>query len=164
MNPQHLLDQATRLATETAGRPRQADLRRAVSTAYYALFHLLTQAGAACVSRRNRELVTRCFGHSDMKAISQRFSGTTPPTPLQPFVASVPADLNFVAKAFVALQEARHIADYDIRPVMNFSRQAAVELVNRAREAFDAWERVRNDPTAEVYLLAMLFPKLGQRT
>ena len=36
-----LLSQANRLAAASTGRPRQADLRRAVSASYYALFHLL---------------------------------------------------------------------------------------------------------------------------
>ena len=36
-----LLDQADHLAAVESGRPKQASLRRAVSAAYYALFHLL---------------------------------------------------------------------------------------------------------------------------
>ena len=36
-----LLEQARHLAKRGKKRPRQASLRRAVSTAYYALFHLL---------------------------------------------------------------------------------------------------------------------------
>jgi uncharacterized protein (UPF0332 family) len=39
--PAHLLEQAKHLANREKKRPRQASLRRAVSTAYYALFHLL---------------------------------------------------------------------------------------------------------------------------
>jgi hypothetical protein len=36
-----LLEQAHHLVTREEGEPKQASLRRAVSTAYYALFHLL---------------------------------------------------------------------------------------------------------------------------
>jgi uncharacterized protein (UPF0332 family) len=36
-----LLEQALHLAKREKKKPRQASLRRAVSTAYYALFHLL---------------------------------------------------------------------------------------------------------------------------
>ena len=36
-----LLEQAYHLANRESGDPKQASLRRAVSTAYYALFHLL---------------------------------------------------------------------------------------------------------------------------
>ena len=36
-----LLEQALHLATRESKRPRQASLRRAISSAYYGLFHLL---------------------------------------------------------------------------------------------------------------------------
>ena len=36
-----LLEQANHLARREKGKPKQASLRRAVSTAYYAAFHLL---------------------------------------------------------------------------------------------------------------------------
>ena len=38
-NPEHLLDQAERLAATGTGAPRQTNLRRAISAAYYAVFH-----------------------------------------------------------------------------------------------------------------------------
>ena len=41
-----LLDQASHLATRETKKPKQASLRRAVSAAYYALFHLLVADGA----------------------------------------------------------------------------------------------------------------------
>jgi hypothetical protein len=40
--PNDLLEQARHLANREPRRPKQASLRRAVSTAYYALFHLLS--------------------------------------------------------------------------------------------------------------------------
>lgn len=40
--PNELLAQARHLATKEPRRPRDASLRRSVSAAYYALFHLLT--------------------------------------------------------------------------------------------------------------------------
>ena len=48
MNPQDLISGARLLAQGNGrrGRPRQADLCRAVSTAYYALFHTLAGCGA----------------------------------------------------------------------------------------------------------------------
>ena len=39
--PEDLLEQAKHLASRERTKPKQASLRRAVSTAYYALFHLL---------------------------------------------------------------------------------------------------------------------------
>ena len=52
MNWRHLIDVARNLAgviddTPSApGRPRQMDLRRAVSSAYYAMFHALCRSNA----------------------------------------------------------------------------------------------------------------------
>jgi hypothetical protein len=39
--PEDLLEQAQHLVSGERTRPRQASLRRALSTAYYSLFHLL---------------------------------------------------------------------------------------------------------------------------
>ena len=51
-----LLAQAKHLATKEPRRPRDASLRRAVSSAYYALFHLLTaEASKLLVSGSDRE-------------------------------------------------------------------------------------------------------------
>ncbi len=54
-----LLIQATHLATLETTRPKQASLRRAVSTAYYALFHFLIDAMAAQTAGANKRLRLR---------------------------------------------------------------------------------------------------------
>ena len=41
--PGDLLEQAKHLSKRERRKPKQASLRRAVSTAYYALFHLLIE-------------------------------------------------------------------------------------------------------------------------
>ena len=48
---QDLLRQARHLATKEPRRPSQASLRRAVSAAYYALFHLLVDEAIGRLSR-----------------------------------------------------------------------------------------------------------------
>jgi hypothetical protein len=55
-----------------------------------------------------------------------------------------------VATTFVSLQEARHGADYDLS--RTFRRQEALDFVESARQAFEAWERVRKTDDARVYL------------
>lgn len=50
MNPFDLLEAARILAlADEQGAPRQANLRRALSTAYYALFHCLARCAADTV-------------------------------------------------------------------------------------------------------------------
>jgi hypothetical protein len=48
--PRDLLDQADLLASKERRRPKQVSLRRAISTAYYALFHLLIEDAANALS------------------------------------------------------------------------------------------------------------------
>ena len=77
MNPDHLLDQAERLLTPTRpGFSRQADLRRAISNAYYALFHFVMRAVAdEFVGARQRRsaryaLVYRSIDHRALRDLS----------------------------------------------------------------------------------------------
>jgi hypothetical protein len=67
--PAHLLEQAKHLANREKKRPRQASLRRAVSTAYYALFQLLIHEATLNWRRVDqRALLARFFEHGKMKA------------------------------------------------------------------------------------------------
>jgi len=74
--PAHWLEQAKHLANREKKRPRQASLRRAVSTAYYALFHLLVHE--ATLNWRRFEqgaLLARFFEHGKMKSACQKSRG-----------------------------------------------------------------------------------------
>ncbi len=62
-----LLDQAFLLLNKETKNPKQASLRRAVSTAYYAVFHLFVQE--ACANWNPpavRENLARAFSHQTM--------------------------------------------------------------------------------------------------
>src|SRR5882724_9936598 len=103
-----LLEQAYGLAHKEAANPKQASLRRAVSTAYYALFHLLIgEAVGKWAVERQRSIVARTFEHAKMKGICdeviKNFKSGAP----------VPPELNTVAQNFIQLQQQRHTADYD---------------------------------------------------
>lgn len=159
--PKDLLAQAEHLVRRERRRPRQASLRRAVSTAYYALFHLLSEASArflvsgSSAGREDlRRALRRSYVHADMKRVSHAFSNGSPPAAWQSACGVVSADLRGVAKTFVELQEARHQADYD--QAISWSRQEADDMVRRARRAFDAWERARKGQDASAYLVALL--------
>jgi hypothetical protein len=81
-----LLEQAYDLAHKEPVNPKAASLRRSVSTAYYALFHLLIdQAVSKWAVERQRSILARTFEHGKMKGIcdevlktrrtAQRFHG-----------------------------------------------------------------------------------------
>jgi hypothetical protein len=68
--PEDLLQQAYDLANKEPTDPKQASLRRAVSTAYYALFHLLIdEAVSKWAVERQRSTLARTFEHPKMKAV-----------------------------------------------------------------------------------------------
>ena len=128
-----LLEQAYHLARRERTKLKQASLRRAVSTAYYALFHLLIRDAVLNWKRNDqRAALARAFEHGPMKKASQKIiTGKFPGSP-----PSTVARLQEVAKAFVELQEGRHVADYDSSTY--WSRTDALKAVDRARAAFDA--------------------------
>ena len=66
----------------------------------------------------------------------------------------IPFELQDVAKAFVTLQEARHLADYDNTKIWT-STEAGARL-DDARAAVQNWQKIQSDPAAQEYLLALL--------
>src|SRR5688500_10448755 len=112
-----LLEQAGNLARLDPTRPKQVNLRRAVSSAYYALFHLLTSESAALYAAEFAlaARIGRTHNHGDMRKVSAQFGGNKLPRAIQPSGAyTTPPDLKVVADAFVRLQQLRHEADYDL--------------------------------------------------
>lgn len=155
-----LLAQAHFLATVDSGVPSQANHRRAVSSAYYAVFHLLISEALALLipaqPRGLRERVSRAFQHSEMQKIcltlakgdlSDRF-GTL-------FALGVSGDLRTVAVRFGILQQARHTADYDVGQV--FTPFVALARVDDAQRAFSSSDRVRGTDEATVFVTALAF-------
>jgi hypothetical protein len=152
-----LLEQAQHLATRERGKPRQASLRRAVSAAYYALFHLLTEEGTARLipnsPERLRARALRAFAHGEMKNACEQIAKSSNVL-LDLFVAPLEAELKTVAEVFVELQQQRHLADYDLS--QSFNRIKVVGIVAKANSAIAAWSRIRNSPNANVFLAALL--------
>ncbi|MCU1261204.1 MAG: hypothetical protein JWO80_4089 [Bryobacterales bacterium] len=155
---QDLLQQASHLATYEGSNPSQAALRRAVSTAYYALFHLVVedagrywQGSVAAVTG-----VERALNHGPMKNSSIQFTNSNW-TDWHDITQPVPPPLRSVARAFIELQEERHAADYN-----NHEQWTVTEvqtLLNTAAEAFRDWLSIRTHPMAGNYLLSMLLGK-----
>ena len=96
-----LLVQARVLCLIDSKKPKQANLRRAVSTAYYALFHLLIDDALNVLSPTAPQglahVMRRAFNHADMKAACKGFGSSNPQTQLHPLVSlPVPSDLAYV--------------------------------------------------------------------
>lgn len=110
MQPLDLLKSAEVLLASCKGKPSQVSLRRAASSAYYALFHCLANTcanlmvggvGAAKSSAAWRQTY-RALEHGVAKNACK-----------DKIVALFPKAVEDFANAFVTLQEKRHAADYD---------------------------------------------------
>jgi hypothetical protein len=131
--PEDLLQLANDLAKPTD--PNQASLRRAVSTAYYALFHLLIdEAVSKWAVERQRSILARTFDHGKMRGVCddvlKSFKG-----------GAVPPELNTVALNFIQLQQHRHTAT----------------------DAFYAWHQIGTQDAAQDFLLQLFLPKLPRQ-
>src|SRR5258708_12758063 len=118
--PEHLLEQARHLANREPKRPRQASLRRAISTSYYALFHLLVSEATLNWKRVDqRSLLARFFEHGKMKNASDKQRGECgryiagPPVPAPGPDFDCINHLQVVSLAFSQAQQARHTPDYN---------------------------------------------------
>lgn len=152
-----LVRQALQLVHKEPRNPKQDSLRRAVSTAYYALFHLLISEAVANWNRVNlRTALSRAFDHSIMRAASKRIQNAQQSASTGND-RGVVADLKAVAKTFVQLQEQRHIADYDNDRF--WTRTEALAQVKSAEQAFSAWRPIRNEQIAQAYLVSLIVKK-----
>lgn len=164
--PDDLLDQAKLLVHLDPNRPKQANLRRAVSTAYYAVFHLLAADAAAQASAARPAglsiKVQRALDHKEMKDAAKGFKSSNLPEIIAPLInGGLPVELIAVADAFIRLQEERHRADYDLDS--SFDRAKAQGAVVQATRTFKDWATVRNSDEAKVFLAALMFHKRWNR-
>lgn len=148
--PEELIAHANFLVSLDVPRdPKQANLRRAVSAAYYALFHLLTSEAALNWKHvRHQNKFARIFDHRVMKTCSASVVSRQPPS--DPTELAVFEKLKVIAANFMDLQQARHEADYNnSRP---WSRSQAYEEIARAEAAIAAWLAIRDEEMAQDYL------------
>lgn len=119
-------------------RPRQAVLRRSISSSYFAVFHALAKltadalVGSSPGSRPNKAWVDvyRGIGHGGTKDACKAARNVDFPEQLKAFSDSL-----------VRLQDARHLADYD--PEVRFSKEDALANLAEAKDALAALLAVR---------------------
>ncbi len=158
-----LLAQARHLSTREPKKPKQASLRRGISTAYYAVFHcFIARATTTMVPGSQgdlRPLLGRVFQHKNMADACRRLkSHAANPAPMAAFLgaATCPAGLLSAAANFVELQEARHEADYNTSK--RFTRTEASDLVDLAESAINDFEAAHDQPHGVLLQLAFLDP------
>ena len=159
ISPKNLLRLAAELAGEGAGpgSPRDTDLRRATSTAYYALFHRLALDTVVQVlpGATDEELASlaRQVEHRAIKSVCEWIGGDTPPAHLTSVISRLRGnpEVTAVAQTFVALQERREEADYLHNA--EFNRPATLALVRAGQRAVNrAWSLQGADETYQSFL------------
>jgi hypothetical protein len=163
------------LARREPRKPREASLRRSISTSYYALFHYLIEestrltVGTANELSPFREFASRAFIHSKMKTVCDEFAKSRPKSELlnafwPRLNVAVCTDIRTVAENFVDLQDQRHDADYNLSRA--FKRHDANRALDQAQGAIDAWRRIKQQEPEIARLFAlslMLWPGLSGR-
>ena len=141
MNPDDLIRIARHLATGGAGasfgRPSQADLHRAVSAAYYALFHAPAKPICADMligstrSRRSQQAWRQTYRAPDHRFAKNRCSPSE--------ISRFPSEIRIFANAFVEFQNRRHTADYDPLPdpEATFIRSDVLKFIDTSEQAID---------------------------
>ena len=140
--------------------PLQANLRRAISAGYYAVFHMLIAEAVGRLLPTGQPALTarvcRAFEHSEMRKVCGWFEKPQLTDQLRDLLpGGVSPELNRVAKNFLQLQEARHKADYDLQFSLN--RQIALARVTEAEDLFRTWNNIRDAEDARVFLTALAF-------
>ena len=130
-----LLETARSIVSEGVGRPRQTDLRRAVSTTYYAAFHRLMQCCAdrlvgsgAAQQTREWSRVYRALNHAQCAKACRSEETQT----LSPMVRDL-------ANLLPELRGRRHAADYD--PGARFTKSNVLRDLDLTGAAMDSFDR-----------------------
>lgn len=164
LDPVHLFEQAeTLVAAPQAGPPRQVNVRRAISTAYYGVFHFIMSAAAdeyVGKTKRGTPAYTLAYRSIDHRALKELCEEVKKPTLKPRYQRFAPAtgfgaNLQAFASAFVELQEKRHAADYD--PSIRVKTSDAQVAITTARSAVRRFTKA-SATRRRAFLTLLLFP------
>ncbi|UFS73719.1 hypothetical protein LPB73_17455 [Tardiphaga sp. 37S4] len=164
LNPEHLFEQADGLIVPpAAGPPRQVNVRRAISAAYYGLFHATLAAAAdqfIGVTKRTASqygLVYRSVDHRTLRNLCDEVTKQTLSAKYQPHQPPNGFGTNIVAFATAVsqLQEKRHEADYN--PMVRMKSLDAALAIKTARAALASFQKA-SARRRRAFLTLLLFP------
>jgi hypothetical protein len=140
------------LTEAQALQPRETDLRRAMSAAYYAVFHAIASAAADSIVPANKRAteqyarVYRSINHGALRKLCERVRGKN---------SDFGNDIREFAAAVPDLQEKRHSADYD--PLFKAIRSDTTLTIAAAQSAISQFENAPAEERAR-FLSLRLFP------
>lgn len=149
----------------TAGKPSDAQLRRAVSTAYYAVFHKVLRSAADRFIGPGRDrsagygVLYRGFNHGRIRSVCESLNSPNLSKTVQEQLGrgAVSQDMREFAGHFTVLQYKRHRADYDPSAVFGLIDSEA--LVDAAETAIATFDIITPDEKADVLALMLVNPR-----
>lgn len=110
MQPLDLIASAKSLVASNKGKPSQVSLRRATSSAYYAMFHCLARNCADTLIGGTGSIRSKPAWRQIYRALEH---GPAKTRCKEKLISKFPQAIEDFANLFVAMQEKRHNADYD---------------------------------------------------
>lgn len=162
--PEHFFEQARRLIERPGkGAPRQVDIRRAISAAYYGVFHfVLREAADQFIGVANRGsplyvLAYRGLNHGGLADLCKEARKSTLKPKVERYVpqGEFSKEVKDFCQVFLELKEKRESADYD--PSLKFRTGDAALVVESAETAII---RFQSSPAEErrAFLGLLVFP------
>ena len=166
-----------RLPNPEGGRPAYTDHRRAVSTAYYAVFHAITdrvvkapftEADVAFLRK-----VRRWVQHGDIRTVAiwigqlEGIRKGGPPPHIRALLAPADDQTHIdietltIADGFLELNEKREEADYDHDAV--FTRPETLDYIALASDVVETVERIQTDAAKRFFGLIAMQARVQQR-
>lgn len=145
-----LIETAKRLLPTEPGRPRQSDLRRAISTAYYAVFHTLAKSNADLLALKSDGVLERAWSQV-YRALQH---GTFAQDDRKKRLKEFPKKVQTFVDIFDELRHARHAADYD--PHRKFTEAEARSAIERAVNAPSLFDDISEKDKRALAVLSLL--------
>jgi len=145
-----LITTARQLAHLHQRRPRQVDLRRSISSSYYALFHGLAElaSGRLLGSSSAAQKSTACSQvYRDLNHLTAKKACS------RPELHGCSQELARFLMAFPTLQELRHQADYD--PIVRFKQGEALSAADDAERALTGLQAAPRDEQIDSITIAL---------
>ena len=130
INPQELIETCYKLVSQgTAAQPSPGDLRRAISAAYYALFHTLAASNADLIAGSPQSGISSYA----WERVYRRLDHGRAQNNLRGILGQLSQSGQNFARAFISLQGLRQEADYD--PNFSITRTRTLNVIAQAEAA-----------------------------
>ena len=140
IEPSELLDTCRKLVPQSADPPpTQADLRRAISTAYYAVFHTLAASNAELIAGQPQSSISAYA----WERVYRRLDHGRAQNNLRAVLNLLSPPGAFFARTFIELQGMRQEADYD--PNFSITYTRTLNTIGQAETAISNFAQLTQE-------------------